>query len=61
MIAAIKQLNEGERAIIALYLEEMSYLEIAEIIGISENNVGVKINRIKNKLHQILKQWKQII
>ena len=54
LLWAIKQLNEGERAIIALYLDEMSYQEIAEIIGISENNVGVKINRIKNKLHQIL-------
>lgn len=54
LLSAIKQLNEGERAIIALYLDEMSYQEIAEIIGISENNVGVKINRIKNKLHQIL-------
>ena len=54
LIIAIKQLKEGERAIIALYLEEMSYQEIAEVIGISENNVGVKINRIKTKLHQIL-------
>lgn len=54
LLWAIKQLNEGERAVIALYLEEMSYQEIAEVIGITENNVGVKINRIKNKLHQIL-------
>lgn len=54
LLWAIKQLNEGERAIIALYLEEMSYQEIAEVIGMTENNVGVKINRIKNKLHQIL-------
>jgi len=54
LIWAIKQLNEGERAIIALYLEEMSYQEIAEIVGISVNNVGVRINRIKTKLHQIL-------
>mgnify|MGYP006146088605 CR=1 FL=1 len=58
LIAAIKQLNDGERAIIALYLEEMSYHEIAEVIGTNENNIGVKINRIKNKLHQILKSWK---
>ncbi|MFN0293439.1 RNA polymerase sigma factor [Pedobacter helvus] len=58
LIAAIKQLNEGERAIIALYLEEMSYQEIAEVIGTTDNNIGVKINRIKNKLHQILKSWK---
>lgn len=54
LIWAIQKLNEGERAIIALYLEEMSYQEIADIIGISENNVGVKINRIKTKLHKIL-------
>lgn len=54
LLRAIKQLSEGERAIIALYLEEMSYQEIAEVTGITENNVGVKINRIKNKLHQIL-------
>lgn len=58
LLWAIKKLNEGERAIIALYLEEMSYQEIAEIIGITENNVGVKINRIKNKLYQMLKSWK---
>lgn len=54
LLWAIKQLNEGDRAIIALYLDEMSYQEIAEIIGISENNVGVKINRIKTKLHKFL-------
>ena len=54
LLWSIKRLNEAERAIIALYLEEMSYQEIAEIIGITENNVGVKINRIKNKLYQIL-------
>lgn len=57
--AAIRQLNEADRAIIALYLDEMSYQEIAEVIGISENNVGVKINRIKNKLHQILSHGKR--
>lgn len=54
LIYAIKQLNETERAIITLYLDEMSYAEIAAIIGINENNVGVKINRIKNKLYIIL-------
>ncbi|WP_113654367.1 RNA polymerase sigma factor [Pedobacter namyangjuensis] len=59
LLAAIKQLNEADRAIIALYLEEMSYQEIAAIIGITENNVGVKITRIKNKLHQILTNGKR--
>lgn len=54
LLYAIKQLNEGERAIIALYLDEISYHDIGEMIGISENNVAVKINRIKQKLFKIL-------
>ena len=58
LIYAIKQLNEGERAIITLYLDELSYAEIAAIIGTSENNIGVKINRIKNKLYKILSHGK---
>jgi RNA polymerase sigma-70 factor (ECF subfamily) len=48
----LKKLNDAEKSIISLYLEDYSYLEIATIIGISENNVGVKLNRIKNKLKQ---------
>jgi RNA polymerase sigma-70 factor (ECF subfamily) len=51
---AITQLSEVERAITMLYLEEHSYDEIAEIIGITANNVGVKINRIKVKLRKLL-------
>jgi len=39
-----------EKAIIILYLEEYDYKEISEIIGISESNTGVKINRIKSQL-----------
>lgn len=46
----IRQLKEVDRALILLYLEEKSYEEIAQILGISISNVGVKINRIKNKL-----------
>lgn len=54
LFAALKQLNDAEKAIITLYLEEHSYRQIAEIIGISESNVGVKLNRIKNKIQQLL-------
>lgn len=46
----IRQLKEVDRALILLYLEEKSYEEMAEILGISVSNVGVKINRIKTKL-----------
>jgi len=43
----ISRLSDIDKAIITLYLEEFSYKEIAEIIGISEGNTGAKINRIK--------------
>lgn len=47
---AINHLSDVEKAIIFLYLEDYNYKETAEIIGISESNTGVKINRIKNQL-----------
>lgn len=52
---AIQQLTEIEKAIILLYLDEKSYEEISEIMGISISNVGVRLNRIKNKLTQLVK------
>lgn len=54
LFAALKQLSDADKAIIALYLEEMSYQEIAGIIGIDENYVGVKLNRIKTRIKNIL-------
>jgi RNA polymerase sigma-70 factor (ECF subfamily) len=51
---AIAHLDEHEKSIVILYLDELSYKEIAEIVGITENNVGVKLNRIKQKLKQLL-------
>lgn len=51
---ALKRLNDGDKAIITLYLEDLSYQQIAEITGISENNVGVKLNRIKIKIKNFL-------
>ena len=51
---AIKQLSELDRAIILLYLEEKSYKEIAEIMGTSSNNIGVRITRIKERLKKLL-------
>lgn len=52
---AIRQLKPVDRAIIFLYLEEKRYQEIADIIGITPKNVGVKIVRIKASLLSILK------
>jgi RNA polymerase sigma factor (sigma-70 family) len=52
---AIQQLTKIEKAVIMLYLEDKSYQEISEIMGITESNVGVKLNRIKIKLDKIIK------
>ncbi len=47
---AIEQLTETEKAVILLYLDEKSYEEIGGILGITNSNVGVRLNRIKTKL-----------
>jgi RNA polymerase sigma-70 factor (ECF subfamily) len=52
---AIDKLTEIEKAVIMLYLDEKSYEEISEIIGISNSNVGVRLNRIKTKLSKLIK------
>jgi RNA polymerase sigma-70 factor (ECF subfamily) len=46
----IAELKTTDRLIIMLYLEEKSYAEMAEIVGITETNVATRINRIKDKL-----------
>lgn len=56
---AIHQLTEVEKAIILLYWESYGYKEISVIIGVAESNIGVKINRIKNKLNKILTNGKE--
>lgn len=51
---AINQLRALDRAIILLYLEQFTYREISEFIGISESNVSVRLVRIKKKLKELL-------
>lgn len=53
----IAELPEKERIIIVLYLEELSYEAISEILGISVNYVGVKINRTKKILTKKFKNY----
>jgi RNA polymerase sigma-70 factor (ECF subfamily) len=52
---AIEQLSQVEKAIVMLYMEDRSYLEMEEILGISQGNLRVKMNRIKEKLRQLTK------
>ena len=48
----IENLNEMDKALILLYLDDNKYKTIAEILGISETNVATKINRIKKNLKE---------
>ncbi len=52
--SAIRLLDDAEKALIMLYLEGMSYAEMAEALGITENYIGVKLSRIKDKLKTII-------
>ncbi|MFC2152292.1 RNA polymerase sigma factor [Bacteroidota bacterium] len=54
LLKAIYELNNIDKSIMLLYLEEKTYAEIADVIGISESNVGVRINRAKAVLKQNL-------
>ncbi len=51
---AVYQLNDIEKALVFMYLEEKDYAEISETLGITEVNARVKMNRIKGKLRKIL-------
>ncbi len=51
---AIQHLSEIERAMIMMALEEVPYEEIAETIGITQNNVRVRMNRIREKLRKLM-------
>ncbi|WP_320111576.1 sigma-70 family RNA polymerase sigma factor [Draconibacterium orientale] len=51
---AIQQLTGIEKSIVLLYLENKKYEEIAEITGITQNYVRVKMNRIKRKLKKLM-------
>jgi RNA polymerase sigma-70 factor (ECF subfamily) len=52
MYTAIGELSKIDKAIVMLYLEDYPYQEIGEIMGITSNNVAVKMNRIKAKLKE---------
>lgn len=55
LYAAIGHLPEIEKAIVILYLDDKSYEEMEDILGINQNNLRVKMNRVKEKLRQLTK------
>ncbi len=61
MYKAIAELSKIDKAIVMLYLEDYSYSEISDIIGITANNIAVKMNRIKVKLREAtLKNFERV-
>jgi RNA polymerase sigma-70 factor (ECF subfamily) len=52
MYTAIGELSKIDKALVMLYLEDYNYNEIGDMMGISPNNVAVKMNRIKTKLKE---------
>jgi RNA polymerase sigma-70 factor, ECF subfamily len=54
--SAIRTLPPVDRGLVLLHLEERSYEEIAEVLGISVNHVGVKLTRIRHKLRDLVEQ-----
>jgi RNA polymerase sigma-70 factor, ECF subfamily len=56
LYAAIRQLPKTEAALVLLYLDDLSYRQMAEVLGISETNVGVKLNRAKKALSELMNE-----
>jgi RNA polymerase sigma-70 factor (ECF subfamily) len=55
LYAAIRRLPDTDAALVLLYLDDLSYRQMAEVLGISEGNVGVKLNRAKKALAELMK------
>ena len=50
LYAAIDRLNEVDKMLITMYLDERSYRDMADVIGIDVNHIGVRLHRIKKAL-----------
>lgn len=53
---AIGQLNEVEKALVTLFLEDCSYEEMAEVLGLGASNVGVMLHRARKKLFTLMQE-----
>ncbi len=56
LYASIRQLPGMDGALVLLYLDDRSYREMADVLGISESNVGVKLNRAKKALADLMNE-----
>lgn len=56
LFRAIAQLNATEKAVITLFLEDLSYEQIAAVLGVTESNAGVMLHRAKKRLSTLMKE-----
>jgi RNA polymerase sigma-70 factor (ECF subfamily) len=56
LYAAIRHLPKVDAALVLLYLDDLSYREMAEVLGLSETNVGVKLNRARKTLSELMNE-----
>src|SRR4030095_13828132 len=56
LYAAIRRLPKVDAALVLLYLDDLSYREMADVLGLSETNVGVKLNRVRKELAELMKE-----
>lgn len=56
LYAAVRRLPELDRALVLLYLEEISYRDIADVLGMSVSNVGVRLNRARATLAAMIRE-----
>jgi RNA polymerase sigma-70 factor (ECF subfamily) len=56
LYAAIRRLPQPDIALVLLYLDDLSYRQMAEVLGTSEGNVGVRLNRVKKALAELLRE-----
>lgn len=54
--AAVQRLPLGQRQVVTMALEGMSYAEIAEVLGITESNVGVRFTRARELLRSLCRE-----
>jgi len=56
LYAAIRRLPAADAALVLRHLDGLSYRQMAEVLGVSEGNVGVKLNRAKKALGELMKE-----
>ena len=56
LYAAIRALPKVDAALVMMYLDDLSYREIGEVLGISEDNVGVRLNHAKKALTEAVRR-----